>query len=236
VSGSGVISGEQLDVLAAYEQLFWTHGAVPTEERVAELTGVRLETVKKYWQDDEFRQRLQKRGLPLDGGRSEQLLTVQQLDVANRMLNLADNRSKREKLQECGVSPQQYSAWLRQPAFQQYMARRGEELFKSADGDAYRALVGIVEAGDVQGLKLFFEMRGIYNPRMQVDINVDAVMLQVVEVISRHVRDPETLIAIAEDLERLDILPSGGAGQISRSSHATAIPVASTQVSGQFSI
>ena len=43
------ISNEQLEVLGAYEQLYWTHGGLPTEERVAEVTGVRLETIKKSW-------------------------------------------------------------------------------------------------------------------------------------------------------------------------------------------
>ena len=202
------ISNEQLEVLGAYEQLYWTHGGLPTEERVAEVTGVRLETIKKYWTEQQFRDALGKRGIPLDK-RSQELLTPIQLEVANRMLNLYDKRSTREKLADCGTSTQQYNAWLRQDAFRDYLARRGEELFKSADHDAYSALVEIVQNGDVSGLKLFFEMRGIYNPRVQVDLNVESVLVKIVEVIARHVTDSTTLQAIAEDLERLDVLPSG---------------------------
>jgi hypothetical protein len=202
---SGSVSGEELDVLAAYEQLYWTHGGIPTEEKVSDLCGVRVETIKRYWQKDEFRDRIQKRGIDLNASRTEGLLTLQQLDIVNRMLNVADNRSKREKLAEVGVSTQQFTAWMRQPAFRDYVSRRAEEMFKGADAEAYQALVGAVENGDMTAVRFFFEMRGIYNPRLQVDVNIESVLVRVVEVISRHVRDPQILQAIAADLEILDV-------------------------------
>jgi hypothetical protein len=52
-------------------------------------------------------------------------------------------------------------------------------------------------------IKFYYEVTGRYNPRLQVDVNVDSVMNRVVEIIQKHVRDPQVLMAIADDLEDL---------------------------------
>jgi hypothetical protein len=204
MSGSE-LTADQCDVIAAYEQTFWQTGSLPTEEKVVELTGVNLETIRKYWKQDVFRNAINARGIPLDSGRSEQLLTLEQLNLANRLLNMHDPRSVREKLNEVGVSSQQYHVWLRQPAFKGYLAQRGKQLFESSDHEAYTSLLGVIKGGDVSALKLYFEMRGIYNPRVQVDVNVEMVMVRVVEVIAKWVRDPQVLQGIAADLEMITI-------------------------------
>lgn len=210
-SGTGVtLSGEMVDVIAAVDQLFWQHGALPTNAKVAEVTGVRESTIKKYWEKEEFRNALLARGLDLNPQRSNGLLTLEQLNCANILLNSHDTRSVREKLKEIGVSSQKYHSWLRTSAFRDYLAMRGEQLFKSVDHEAYEALIGAVRGGDTRALQLFFEMRGIYNPKMQVDINVNVLLVSVVEVISRHIRDPQVLQAIATDLEALEVGQAGG--------------------------
>lgn len=194
----------QVDAVRSIEQNFYQHGGIPTDEKIADQTGLTLQTVKSYWKVESFRKALIHRGIPLDSGKSNDLLTLPQLNLANKLLNIHDVRSTREKLQETGVTSQQYHAWLRQPAFRTYLQKRGEELFASNDHEAYTALLGAVRGQDVSALKLFFEMRGIYNPKLQVDVNIEVVMVRVVEIIARHVRDPLVLQAIATDLESLD--------------------------------
>lgn len=227
VSGTGVtISGEELDAIAAYDQLFWEHGHLPTVEKVAEKTGIRQATIEKYWKKDSFRNALIARGLDLDQNRAAGLLSIEQLNLANMLLNSHDTRSVREKLKEAGVTSQKYHAWLRTPAFRDYLAMRGEQLFKSVDHEAYESLIGAVRGGDTRAIQLFFEMRGIYNPKMQIDINVNALLVSIVEVVSRHVRDPQTLQAIANDLESLNVGQAGG-----RSIPAPIIEVPATELS-----
>jgi len=145
------------------------------------------------------------RGVDINPERSAGLLTPIQLMLANMLLNTHDTRSVREKLRELQITSQQYHAWLRAPAFQQHLAKRGEEMFKSIDWEAYEALAGAVRSQDVSALKLFFEMRGIYTPKQVQEINVDVVLVRVVEIIARHVHDPATLQAIADDLDMLEV-------------------------------
>jgi hypothetical protein len=207
-------SNEQIDVICCFEQLWWEHGQLATDEKVSELTGVSQTTIRNYWKQEQFRNALLHRGVDINPARTAGLLTLTQLNLANLLLNVHDTRSVREKLNEVGVTSQQYHAWLRTPAFQQHLAKRGEEMFKSADWEAYESLVGAVRGQDISAIKLFFEMRGIYTPKSTTEIiNIDVVLVRVVEVIARHVRDPETLQNIANDLELIEIgTPQGPRG------------------------
>jgi hypothetical protein len=200
----------EIRILNYCEQVFWETGVVPTVEAIVQdLKGVNGGnfhelTVRSAFKNETFRTQLATRGVDLDnliGAAHSKVLSAKQILVANLMLNLHDKRSEREKLALCKVSSQQYHAWLRQPQFVEFIRRRGEALFKSSDAAAYASLVKNVKAGDNASLKLFFEMRGIYNPRLDVNINVDAVITRVIEVVSRHVQSPEVLEAIAIELE-----------------------------------
>lgn len=197
------LSDRQYKILAYIEQAFWTNGAIPTNEKISEILEIPLHFIKKCWEDQTFRTALTHRGVDFSPERSKGLLTPVQLTLANSLLNMHDKRSVREKLKECGVTSSTYNGWLSAPAFRNYLASRGEQLFGSHDHEAYAALLGVATAGDVSALKLFFEMRGIYNPKVSVEVNIPQVLGQVVEIITRHVTDPGTLAAIAEDIAAL---------------------------------
>lgn len=206
---TGKLSERQLAVLCFVEQTFWTTGGVPTNEKISETLDISVSAVKKYWENPTFRAALSARGVDFSPARSKGLLTVMQLTLANSLLNLHDKRSTREKLKELSITPQQYNAWLATPAFRDYLAQRGEQLFGAHDHEAYAALLSGATGGDVPALKLFFEMRGIYNPKVNVEVNLPQVLGQVVEIIARHVSDPGILAAIADELE---VLETGGRG------------------------
>lgn len=201
------LTPNEVRILNYCEQVFWETGLLPTVEKIAEeLTGTqggRLTTfiIYRAMKNPLLIQQLSTRGIDFTPGTTSKVLSPKQIVVANRMLNLHDKRSEREKLQECGVSSQQYHAWLRQPQFVEFIRRRGEALFKSTDAAAYQALVRNVKAGDNASLKLFFEMRGIYTPKLDININIEAVLTRVIEVIQQHVKDPDALTAIAGELE-----------------------------------
>lgn len=208
------LSQTQVEAVYWIEQKFWETGLLPSEEKLAEHLDVTLGTVKGWWLNATFREALVKRGVDLTPEQSSQVLLPLQLQAANIMLNVHDSRSEREKLNELGISSQKWMAWLRQPAFQEYLRKRAESMFSANDYKAFAALGAEAAGGDVSALKLFFEMRGIYNPRVQIDVNVEVVLARVVEIISTHVKDPLALQAIADDLDRLELgAPQVGAAK-----------------------
>lgn len=194
-----------VDFIAAVEQVWWETGHIPTDEKISQMTNVSMNTIKSYWKNDTIRNSLMYRGVDLNP-RAVNVLTIQQLDLANLLLNRADTRTLREKLKELEISSQQYHAWMRQPAFSSYITKRAEEMFKGADAEAYQALTDAVRDGDMRAIQLFFEMRGIYQPKLGIEAsNIQGVLMQLIEIITRHVQDPSVLEAIANDIEGLGL-------------------------------
>jgi hypothetical protein len=204
------LSDSMIDVLTYIEQVWWEDNkSVPTDEKIAEATGVGLQTIKGYWKDSNFRAALNARGVTfVNEMTSGKALSYAQLQVANMLMNIMDKRSLREKLQAAnlpGVTPAQVGAWMRQPAFQAHLRRRAQVLYDDADVSANLALVKAIDAGDLKAVQLFLEMTGRYTPRSTVDVNIHAVLARVVEIVSIHVRDPAILEAIAHDMENLEL-------------------------------
>jgi hypothetical protein len=231
-AGQQRLSESQVAFVSFIEQMFWTTNQIPTDEKCSEAVGVTLTTIKNYWQSSLVREHLVARGVNLSAN-NDGLLTAQQLMLANMLLNIHDKKSIREKLQECNVTPQKYQGWLNDPKFSGYLRTRAESLFAANDFQAYQALSDLANSGDGTGLKLFFEMRGIYNPRVKVDVNLEIVLTKIVEVIQRHVKDPVILAAIGEDLQNLDEV---GGGQISGVQVGGVTPMAIEASHGSFTL
>lgn len=198
-----LLDSSQLEAINIIEQVWFKYGALPTNERISETLGIDISLVGKWWNNNEFRLALVERGIDIRPQVSQDLLTPQQVKLANMLLNEHDKKSIRQKLEELKVTSQQYHAWLRQKAFKDYLIKRSEDLFAGSEWEGRQALMDTVRGGDIQAIKFYFELLGKYTPRMQVGFNIEGVLMQVVEVISKHVKEPLTLQLIANDIEKL---------------------------------
>lgn len=214
------LTDNEIRIVSLIEQRFWETGYLATNETVAQDLKIGVQLITKAWKKPEFRQALIARGVDLDTDATAGVLTPVQIVLANMLLNAHDKRSIREKLETVNVTSQQYNAWMRQPAFSQYLRLRAEKAFAGHDHVAYTTLMKAIEDGDVTATMKFFEMRGIYNPKVQVEVNVEQVIVYLVEIVARHVTDPNVLQAIAEDIERIDL----------KTGRPVALPVGSTEV------
>lgn len=196
------LNDRQLKVVNYVEQKFWEEGTAPSYEAVSEALKEKVSYVRNCIEkDSQCRKALTARGVDLRPREEGALLDSRQLMAVNLVLNYHDKRTLREKLDFLSISSQQWHAWLRQPGFSQYLTKRSEEMFGASDFSAYAALQEAVEEGDMNAVKFHFEMRGKYKNRVQVDLNVDGIVTQIVEIISTHVHDPDTLLAIANDIQ-----------------------------------
>jgi hypothetical protein len=203
-------SSDDMLVANYCEQVYHTTGNLPTFDALAQQFSLLLseKDVKRIWKHKGFKATLVARGIPdelvngsglVPGG-----LSGRQLLAANMMLNTHDVRSEREKLKELGISSQEWYGWLRDSRFADYLRSRSETMFGASDYKAYQKLTEKVEDGDMSAIKLHMEMRNIYTPRSQVSVNVQGVMVQLVDIISRHVKDKDVLTAIATDIKELN--------------------------------
>lgn len=204
------LSMQAVDVMIYIEQIYHESGDVPTNEKLAEVTGVGLDTIRNYWQNEDFRKALQARGIVADCITDTKALTYAQLMMANMLMNPTDKRSLRDKVKDPSVAAfdltvQQVQGWMRSGFFQDHLRKRGQALYAGAEPAAYKNFVSAIEAGDQKAITQYFEMKGIYNPRVNIEVNVSMILARIVEIVTRHVKDPVTLQCIATELDGLDL-------------------------------
>lgn len=203
------LTPQEHQIVSYISEFYWQEKCLPSSEKISEVTKAPVGRVKKVLKRPQVIEALHARGIYtedlsgayIDSGQ----LTAQQTACVDLMLNLEDKRSRREKLKQIGVSTARFHAWMNNPAFRDYMNNRAKELFGAHEHDAYLAVLKSVQAGSLEAAKFYLELSGIYNPKLTVQVDVNQIVLQVVEIVTRRVRDVETVQAIANDLAALSV-------------------------------
>jgi len=221
---------EQYQMLLYFEQYYWRRGVLPSYKALVD-EGIELDESEylEAYTNIRFIDGLRGRGIPehlltdKPGSFTGRILTEQQLTVANVMLDILDKRSRLKKLTELGVSTAEYNGWLRDPVYRSYCLARAEELLDSNQHVAHMSLIDRVQQGDLGAIKYFNQMTGRYREKSEagVQINVannygDDKLIAVVEIIQKHVKDPEVLAAIGADILALRGGTSGSPVEASR--------------------
>lgn len=197
------LSEKEFELLAFMEQEYLLNGAPPTKDRVLATGLFSSQQYDKALKSSSFRTALLDRGISLRGLAGTPgggVLTEEQLVAANVMLDLTDNRSRKKKLMDLGIPTTRWEGWLRDPVFQSYIRTRSENLLGDNIHESHLALIDRVKSGDINAIKYFNEITGRYVPNAADKADVNAVLMMVLEVIQRHVRDPEALSNIGDEL------------------------------------
>jgi Ni,Fe-hydrogenase III component G len=193
------LTDEQLKIVTYIDQVFWNTGKIPTDDKIVQALNLSDKQVKAAWKVDAVRQSLIVRGVNFNTG-DEEVLTPTQIICANVLLNTLDKSTVRQRLEAVGVTTTAYQGWMQQPAFRTYLKNRAEQVFANTEPNALLGITKAVEAGDLKAIQFYLEMTGRYNPRLQIEVNVDTIINRVVDVVSRYV-SPEVMERIAMDLE-----------------------------------
>lgn len=204
-------TAEEYEIVNYVEQEYTLSGRVPSASVIAEKLGHPEVRVAKFTSSDKFREAVKARGIRLSGvsGSTDRgVLTEIQLACANTLLDFADTRSDRKKLQDLGISSQTYQGWLKDPAYQAYITQRAENLLPDITSEAHLALIGNVRRGDLGSIKLYYEMTGRWSSKTVGELNVEFLLMKILEAVQKHVKDPEAITAIAEELSVFAAAPS----------------------------
>lgn len=145
-------------------------------------------------------QRMQLKGY---GIQTRNYLSPEQLALANSLLNLSDRRSAKKKMDDLKVSPAVFANWQKDPTFNEYLRERSESVLGNGVSTAHLALVDSAASGDIQAIKLLYEITGRHSPGSQQIVNVKSMLIRVIEAVQKHVNDPQVLQAIAGELQGL---------------------------------
>lgn len=131
--------------------------------------------------------------LPLSETQAAAILTV---------ANLSDKRSVTTKLKSLGVTLTQWNAWKKQSKFREFLFSQLNEDFDSSLDRALTGLLAGVDKGDTRAVQLYLEMTG--RQPTENERNYKLAISRIVESISRHVKDPVVIKAIADDFQLIE--------------------------------
>lgn len=196
------MSSEPHDEIRDYiEQRFLLDGTWPKAELISHGTGHSIGVVMAVLAESKLEQQLKSRGISQrDIESAQDGLTTEQLRLANSLLDITDTRSDKKKMSDLGVTTTKYQAWLRLPKFSGYMRTRAELLLGDSMHVAHLALLDNVGKGDLGSIKTYYELTGRYSSKTLGDLNVEFVMVRLLEIIQKYVRDPLVLEAISNDM------------------------------------
>ncbi|MFF5977063.1 phBC6A51 family helix-turn-helix protein [Streptomyces sp. NPDC012769] len=199
----------QLEVVLFIERVHSTTGGIPTDADIVEhirftkkIRDFSVAQLKEFREDPRFHASMDSRGIPVANTGN---LSQRQMAAASVMLNLTDRRSDEKKLRDIGVSTEEYSNWMQNSVFAEYMRQRSEVLINNSVHEAHMGLMRGVRQGNTASIKLYYELSGRYNPNEENQVNIRMVLGRVVETIQKYVTDPDVLNSLAVELSQIAI-------------------------------
>lgn len=219
----------ETDIMFAVEEFWSRERFFPGTAEIVKMTHLNDDIVTEVMTSGRFDSRWEKLGidtgaLPLaqqrELGKNESRLTDKQMALASVLLNPLDKRSQTQKLQALGIQPVTFHGWMKSKKFTEYMAQQSEILFGDILPLARDALLRKVMKGEVNAIRLYMEMRGEYNKNNEATQDFRLLVNRLVETIQRHVKDPQALQAIAEEIKTLTNPPPVAKGEVIHGSYS----------------
>ena len=177
------------------------HKRVPSVDEIGRfIPDMKPAVIAKNMAKDEFKDLMKMRGY--DGfGEHTGGLTPQQIFTVGKVTDPTDRRPLAAKLKSVGITYAQYRAWLKNPAFMRYITQVGEDMLGEHIHDVHASLTNKATGGDIQAMKLFYEVSGRHDPNKQAIADLNNIIRMLLEIITRHVTDIGTVMKISQEIE-----------------------------------
>jgi len=122
--------------------------------------------------------------------------------ACNLICDFNDKRGLASKLKDLGASTRHWNAWLNKAPNRNYLQSRMDRVFDdNLEINAKLSIARLVESGDLQGIKFFYELTHKYRPQDAQLANMQMMMVTLMEVLARHVTT-DVLAKIADEIDR----------------------------------
>ena len=110
------------------------------------------------------------------------------VSAVHLILNYNDKRTVSAKLKGLGITSATWAAWLKKPHCRNYYREHCEDLFSDEFvAESQRNLMASVSAGDLQAIKYYNEITGVYRPQESATQNVIATLFAgLFEILAKH--------------------------------------------------
>jgi hypothetical protein len=160
----------------------------------AELTKEQVELV---WPSSKFQRSLEQRGIKVTKNPN---LTLRQETFLQAYLNPLNLLTPQVLAKRMKISLTELDGWMRQKEFGNAFSTKAEENLKKFIPMADQALGQLVQNGDMKAIAFVNQLTGRYDPNTRVSLDVPSLLMQVQDIILRHVKDPITKRNVAREL------------------------------------
>lgn len=167
--------------------------------------------IELVWQSPKFIRSLDDRGIRHT---SNPNLTLRQEMFLQAYLSPLNLKTPQVLAKQMKIGLPELDGWLRQKEFASAMSAKAADNLKSYIPIADQALGQLVQQGDMKAITFLNQLTGRFDPNARQNIDLPAILMQVQDIILRHIREPEVRRNIARELIAL---ASGG-------SHLSALP------------
>lgn len=195
---------------------YWKSYTYPSTQQTLLFSGINSQQLGLL--NPIINKQLEARGLPpVDFAVTVKLKKVPDPEfvAATAMLqDLLDRRSTAAKLKSMGMSTRKFNSLKAEPINNNYWKSRVNINFKDAEDTAKISLIKNIESGDLQSIKHFHEMTGIYRPNQEILLNMGVLIGRLMEVLAAHV-DSKTLSIIGDQFNNILVSASAEVGELS---------------------
>ena len=155
------------------------------------------EGVELVWGSSKFQRALSDRGIKTTANPN---LTLRQETFLQAYLNPLNLLTPQGLAKRLKISSSELAGWMNQKEFAHAMKVKSEENLQKFIPMADAALGQLVQQGDMKAITFVNQLTGRFDPNARQQLDVPSLLLQVQDIVLRHVLDPVVKRNIAREL------------------------------------
>ncbi len=153
--------------------------------------------VELVWGSSKFQRALQDRGIRTTQNPN---LTLRQETFLQAYLSPLNVKTPQVLAKQMKIGLAELDGWMRQKEFASAMSVKAADNLKHYLPMADQALGQLVQQGDMKAITFLNQLTGRFDANAKSALDVPALLLQVQDIVLRHVREPEVKRNIAREL------------------------------------
>lgn len=156
-----------------------------------------LDVLIKYCESNSFEVKMARIGVYL---KSDEL-NSKQIAFLDMVLDSSSKMGVQAIKNKLKISPIEYQSWLANPKFKNRLKKTGETAISNAVPLSYIKMARKMEDGDLAFIKFGFEVTGEYNPNDRKQVDAQALIRVIFEVLEEEIKDPHILKRIGAKVQ-----------------------------------
>lgn len=157
-----------------------------------------LHQIQEFLITDYYREYMGNLGIAISD--DDMGLTAEQVGIVTILANPSDGKDLKRKLRDAGISWSKFEVWLKQPHFKEFYDKRMTDSLKQMIPMAQQQIAAKMAAGDTNAIKFGMELTGFYNPNDKKQVDAQALVQIILDVIEEEETDPDKLKRIANKI------------------------------------